>query len=72
MHVLVLLCKTSVSDFGTEAKITNQSLNAGQDASPTALHCKNILVRSTWVECSCVQFLAKLTKAGQIIWTFLR
>jgi hypothetical protein len=28
--LLVLLCKTSVSDFGTEAKITNQSLKAGQ------------------------------------------
>ena len=31
VSLLVLLCKTSVSDFGTEAKITNQSLKSGQN-----------------------------------------
>ena len=69
VSLLVLLCKTSVSDFGTEAKITNQSFKAGHGSSPAALSCKNILVRSTQVECSCVWFLSKNTKAGQIIWT---
>ena len=59
VSLLVLLCKTSAKYFGTEAKILSQSLKAGHGSSPAALSCKNILVRSTWVECSCVQFSFK-------------
>ena len=59
VSLLVLLCKTSAKYFGTEAKIFSQSLKAGHGSSPAALSCKNILVRSTLGECSCVQFSFK-------------
>ena len=38
---------------------------SGHGSSPAALSCKNIFVRSTWVECSCDQFLSKPQRAAQ-------
>ena len=64
-------CETRAKYFCTDAKILCQSLKSGHDASPTALHCKNILVQSTWVECSCVQFLLKLPRAAPIPRSFI-
>ena len=60
------LAKLAHSIFARTQKYCANPLKQVMMQVLSALHCKNILVRSTWVECSCVRFLPKLPRAAPI------